>query len=78
MKLIAIGSLLSVLISTAAFAQTVAPAAVPHGEDEPQTIVGGRADGQPLVSGWFVSPTFGTTGGEARWPTAPAFAAGSI
>jgi hypothetical protein len=62
MKIIAIGSLLSVLIGTAAFAQTVTPAAVPHGDDEPQTIVGGRPEGQPLVSGWFVSPTFGTTG----------------
>jgi len=62
MNIIAIGSLLSVLISSAAFAQTVTPTAVPHGEDEPQTIVGGRPEGQPLVSGWFVSPTFGTTG----------------
>jgi hypothetical protein len=62
MKIIAIGSLLSVLISTAAFAQTVTPTAVPRGEDEPQTITGGRPEGQPLVSGWFVSPTFGTTG----------------
>jgi hypothetical protein len=62
MKIIALGSLLSVLISTAAFAQTATPAAVPHGEDEPQTIVGGRPEGPPLVSGWFVSPTFGTTG----------------
>jgi opacity protein-like surface antigen len=62
MKTTAIGALLSVLISAAAFAQTVAPTTVPRGEDEPQTIVGGRQEGQPLVSGWFVAPTFGTTG----------------
>jgi hypothetical protein len=62
MKLIAIGSLLSVIISTAAFAETVTPTAVTRGEDEPQTIVGAHSDGQSLVSGWFVSPTFGTTG----------------
>jgi hypothetical protein len=62
MKLVALGSLLSVLIGNAAFAQTVPPAAVPGGEDQPQTIVGGRPEGQPIVSGWFVSPTFGTTG----------------
>src|SRR5450432_452947 len=62
MNIIAIGSLLSVLISSAAFAQTVTPTAVPRGEDEPETIVAGRPEGQPLVSGWFVSPTFGTTG----------------
>jgi hypothetical protein len=62
MKIIAIGSLLSVLVSASAFAQTVTPAAAPRGEDEPQTIVGGRPDAQPIVSGWFVAPTFGTTG----------------
>jgi hypothetical protein len=62
MRIIALGSLLSVLISTAAFAQTVTPTSVPNVDDEPQTIVGGRPEGQPLISGWFVSPTFGTTG----------------
>jgi hypothetical protein len=62
MKIVAIGALLSALISNAAFAQTVMPAAVPGSEDEPQTIVGGRPEGQTIVSGWFVSPTFGTAG----------------
>jgi hypothetical protein len=65
MKIVAIGALLSVLISNAdtlALAQTVTPAAGPGGGDEPQTIVGGRPEGQTIVSGWFVSPTFGTTG----------------
>lgn len=61
MKIIGVGALLSVLISSAAFAQTV-PAAAPGGADEPQTIVGGRPEGQTVISGWFVSPTFGTTG----------------
>jgi hypothetical protein len=64
MKIIAFGSLLSVLLlNTAAFAQSV---------EEPQTVVGGRPDGQPLVSGWFVSPTFGTTG----WGGALAYSPG--
>jgi hypothetical protein len=62
MKIIAIGSLLSVLTSTAALAQTVTPTSVPLAEGDPQTIVGGPSEGQPIVSGWFVSPTFGTTG----------------
>ena len=62
MKIVAIGAFLSVLISNVAFAQTVVPAAVPGGENEPQTIVGGRQEGQTIVSGWFVSPTFATTG----------------
>jgi len=62
MKILAIGALLSVLIGNAAFAQTVTPMAVARSDDEPQTIIGGRSEGQPLVSGWFVSPTFGTTG----------------
>jgi hypothetical protein len=63
MKIVAIGALLTTLISNAgivALAQNVMP--VPGGEDEPQTIVGGRQEGQTIVSGWFVSPTFGTTG----------------
>jgi hypothetical protein len=62
MKLVTLGSLLSVLFSATAFAQTVSPTAAPRGEDDPQTLVEGRPEGQPLVSGWFVSPTFGTTG----------------
>jgi opacity protein-like surface antigen len=71
MKIVATGALLSVLISSAAFAQTVT-SAVPHGEDDPQTIVGGRPDGATVVSGWFVSPTFGTTG----WGGALAYSPG--
>jgi len=62
MKIVTTGALLSVLISNAAFAQPLTPAAAPGGEDQPQTIVGGPREGQSTVSGWFVSPTFGTTG----------------
>jgi hypothetical protein len=62
MKIVATAAFLSVLMSNVAFAQTVTPAAVPRGDEEPQTIVGGHPDGQPVVSGWFVSPTFATTG----------------
>ncbi|MEA2696216.1 MAG: hypothetical protein QOI66_487 [Myxococcales bacterium] len=68
MKIITVAFVLSVVITTAslagtaAFAQTVTPTTVPRGEDEPQTIVGARPEGQSIVSGWFVSPTFGTTG----------------
>jgi opacity protein-like surface antigen len=62
MKIVATAAFLSILMSNVAFAQTVTPTAVPRSEDEPQTIVGGHAEGQPFVSGWFVSPTFGTTG----------------
>lgn len=64
MKISTLASLLSVIISTggtAALAQTVTPAAAP-GEEQPQTIVGGHAESQSIVSGWFVSPTFATTG----------------
>ena len=62
MKIVTIGTFLSVLISNAAFAQTVAPPAISGGEDQPQTIVGGPQERQTVVSGWFVSPTFATTG----------------
>ena len=72
MKIVAIGALFSVLIGNAAFAQTFTPAAGPGGDDEPQTIVGGRQEWQTTVSGWFVSPTFGTTG----WGGALAYSPG--
>jgi hypothetical protein len=65
MKLITLGSLLAVVISaasTAALAQTVTPAAAHTGEEQPQTIVGGPREAQPIISGWFVAPTFATTG----------------
>jgi opacity protein-like surface antigen len=62
MKTVATGALLSVLISSAAFAQPLTPTAAAGGEDQPQTIVGGPHEGRSIVSGWFVSPTFGTTG----------------
>ena len=71
MKIVATGALLSVLITSAAFAQTVT-STVPHGEDDPQTIVGGPSEGGTVVSGWFVSPTFGTTG----WGGALAYSPG--
>jgi hypothetical protein len=75
MKIVAIGAFLSVLISnadTVALAQTVTPLAGAGGEAEPQTIVGGRQEGQTVLSGWFVSPTFGTTG----WGGALAYSPG--
>ena len=65
MKISTLASLLAVVISTtgtAALAQTVSPAAAPGGEDQPQTIVGGRPESPSIVSGWFVAPTFATTG----------------
>ena len=67
MKIVTLGFALSVVISSAstgtvAWAQTVTPAAAPGGDDEPQTIVGGGREGPSLVSGWFVAPTFATTG----------------
>ncbi|HEY2902041.1 MAG TPA: hypothetical protein VGL59_15780 [Polyangia bacterium] len=68
MKIVTVGFALSVVISaasiasTSAFAQTVTPAPAPSGNEEPQTIVGGNREGPSLVSGWFVAPTFATTG----------------
>jgi hypothetical protein len=72
MKIVAIGAFLSVLISNVALAQTATPPALPGSEDEPQTIVGGQPEGQTIISGWFVSPTFATTG----WGGALAYSPG--
>ncbi|HXI59560.1 MAG TPA: hypothetical protein VNO55_26010 [Polyangia bacterium] len=70
MKITAVRFVLSVVITaaslagTSALAQTITPAVPPSAqqEPEPQTIVGGSPQEKSIVSGWFVAPTFATTG----------------
>jgi hypothetical protein len=78
MKIITVGFVLSVVISSAAFAETITPA-VPSGsqeETEPQTIVGGPREERSIVSGWFVAPTFATTGYGGRLLYSPGLRGG--
>ena len=53
--------LFSLLLGANAFAQSVAPAAEIT-QDEQQTVIGDRSSRPTTISGWFVAPTFGTTG----------------
>lgn len=56
------GSILSLFLTTRAFASAPAPAAAPE-DAEPQTLSGGiSSGGASPVTGWFVAPTLGTTG----------------
>lgn len=62
MKKFALALLLSLTASAPAWAQ--APAAstpAPPATNEPETLLGHRADDSVHVSGWFVAPTFATT-----------------
>ena len=57
MKLAIVSSFLSLLIGSAALAQTVDPPA-PAPAEEPQTLSTGLENGPMRLSGWFVAPTF--------------------
>jgi hypothetical protein len=66
MRATSFAPLLSLLLTSSAFAQAVAPvagpAAVPASEDEPQTIIHDRSTRPTAITGWFVAPSFATTG----------------
>ena len=67
MKTLTIASLASLLISTAALAQSapagspVAPPVAAAAQQEPETLVGHTRPSDAVVSGWFIAPTFQTT-----------------
>jgi hypothetical protein len=58
MKTLTIASLLSVLVSAPALAQSVAPAT---SVVEPETLVGQPQAARAQLTGWFIAPTFATT-----------------
>ncbi len=69
MKLATVSAALSLLISATALGQTPASASAPvtapastaaHGEAE--TLTSGVSPGGTRITGWFLAPTFGTTG----------------
>src|ERR1700710_795194 len=53
-------SILSALLATSAVAQEASPAP----EREPQTLLGVQAKGPTPITGWFIAPTYGTSGGS--------------
>lgn len=56
---------LSLLISATALGQTPAPASTPDNA-ETETLTSGATSGGTKISGWFLAPTFGTTGFGGR------------
>jgi len=70
MKLATVSTVLSLLISATALGQTplsgsAAPAPAPTataGQGETETLTAGVSPGGTRISGWFLAPTFGTTG----------------
>lgn len=66
MKLATISAVLSLLISATALAQTPAAASPTTEPSAPETLTSGVSPGGTTLSGWFLAPTFGTTGFDGR------------
>jgi hypothetical protein len=66
MKLAIVGAVLSLWMSATALAQNQPAAPLPGpastGQGQPETLTGGVSSGGTRISGWFVAPSFGTTG----------------
>ncbi len=62
-------AILSLLTSATALAQTPASA-------EPETLTAGASSGGTKLSGWFLEPTFGTTGFDGRLNYTPGLRGG--
>ncbi len=70
MKLATVSAtILSLLTSATALAQSPPPA-------EPETLTAGVATGGTKISGWFLAPTFGTTGFDGRLNYTPGLRGG--
>jgi opacity protein-like surface antigen len=70
MKLAAVSAaILSLLTSATALAQTPPSA-------EPETLTAGGSSGGTKISGWFLAPTFGTTGFDGRLNYTPGLRGG--
>lgn len=81
MRLATVTSLLSLLIGSSAFAQTVTTPAAPAAattpvEEEPQTVTGGLRNGPMQISGWFVAPTFTTSSFDGSLAYSPGIRGG--
>lgn len=75
MRLAIVPALLSLLFTSAAFAQTVATPAAPV-QEEPQTVTGGLRSGPMQLTGWFVAPTFSTSRFDGSLAYSPGIRAG--
>ncbi|MDB4982811.1 MAG: hypothetical protein JWM82_3563 [Myxococcales bacterium] len=74
MKLATVGAAFSLLfMSATALAQTP-PASPPPAE--PETLTTGASTGGTKLSGWFLAPTFGTTGFDGRLSYTPGLRGG--
>jgi hypothetical protein len=71
MKLGTVGVALSLLMSATALAQSPAAA-----QGEPETLTSGVSPEGTRVSGWFLAPTFGTTGFDGRLNYSPGLRGG--
>ena len=70
MKLATVSAtILSLVTSATALAQSPPPA-------EPETLTAGVATGGTKISGWFLAPTFGTTGFDGRLNYTPGLRGG--
>ena len=82
MKLATATVVLSLFMSATALAQTPpAPAGrptltTPDGQGEPETLTSGSAVRATRISGWFLAPTFGTTGFDGRLNYTPGLRGG--
>jgi hypothetical protein len=87
MKLATVTAALSLLMSATAFGQTppsasaAVAAPVPTstftaGQGEPETLTAGVSSGGTRISGWFLAPTFGTTGFAGRLNYTPGLRGG--
>jgi hypothetical protein len=80
MKLAIVGAVLSLLMSATALAQNqpATPLAGPTSTEQgqPETLTGGVSSGGTRISGWFLAPSFGTTGFDGRLNYTPGLRGG--
>lgn len=78
MRATAFVPLLSLLFGASAFAQATAPAQTisQAAADEPQTVIGDQSTRPTTISGWFIAPTFATTGFAGQLAYSPGLRGG--
>ena len=67
---------LSLLMNATALAQAPTPTSLAAGQGEPETLMAGVSSGGTKISGWFLAPTFGTTGFDGRLNYTPGLRGG--
>lgn len=75
MRAVTLIPVFSILFQAGAFAQSLTPP-VEAPRDEQQTLIGDRSSRPTTISGWFVAPTFGTTGFGGQLAYAPGIRGG--